>query len=192
MNIIKKIPILLASMMAVAVGSGPAAAQEKAVTTQQPAPAEKYFTNTELVTQDGKTVRFYDDMLKGKVIVINFFFSTCQGSCLPMNRNFETVQALLGERVGKDVCLISLTVDPEMDTPERLKSYATKLNARPGWFFLTGKKTNVDFILGKLGQYVAQKNDHTNIMIIGNEPTGLWRRLSVSPNRKSFTKSSQA
>ena len=153
-------------------------AQTPAAKTTEPqlSPAEKYFTNTELVTQDGKTVRFYSDVLKGKVIVINCFFSTCQGSCMPMNRNFEKVQALLGDRVGKDVFLVSISVDPTMDTPERLKKYATSLNARPGWLFLTGQKANVDFILNKLGQYVDDKNSHTNIMIIGNEPTGLWKK----------------
>ena len=137
---------------------------------------EKYFSNTELVTQDGKRVRFYEDVLKGKVIVINAFFSTCKGVCMPMNRNFKKVADLLGDKVGRDVFLVSITVDPQMDTPAALKEYANSLHAPEGWLFLTGSKTNVDFVLHKLGQYVADKNDHTTVMIIGNERTGLWKK----------------
>ena len=144
--------------------------------TGQLSTAEKYFTNTELITQNGKRVRFYDDVLKGKVIVINAFFSTCKGVCMPMNRNFKKVADLLGDKVGRDVFLVSITVDPEMDTPAALKQYATSLDAPDGWLFLTGSRTNVDLVLHKLGQYVADKNDHTTVMIIGNERTGLWKK----------------
>jgi len=147
-----------------------------AKTAQEPSPAEKYFTNTELINQDGRTVRFYNDVLKGKVVVLDFFFSTCQASCVPMNRKFAKVQELLGNRVGKDVFFVSVTVDPGMDTPAQLKKYAASLHAGPGWLLLTGQRVNVDFILNKLGQYVTDKNNHTNIWIIGNESTGLWKK----------------
>jgi protein SCO1/2 len=150
-------------------------AQAQTPATEQ-SPAQKYFTDTELTTQDGKQVRFYSDVLKDKVVVINCFFATCQGSCLPMNRTFEKIQTLLGDRLGKDVVLVSITVDPEMDTPARLKEYAEKFNARPGWFFLTGEKKNVDLIHNKLGQYVTDKQDHNNIFLIGNVRTGLWKK----------------
>jgi protein SCO1/2 len=150
--------------------------EEPRNTAQQPSAAEKYFTNTELVTQDGKRVRFYADVLKGKVVVINSFFSTCQGSCMPMNRNFKKVADLLGDRVGRDVFLVSITVDSQMDTPTALKKYANSLHAPTGWVFLTGTKENVDFVLHKLGHYVSDKNDHLNIMIVGNERTGLWKK----------------
>jgi protein SCO1 len=145
-------------------------------TAQEQSPTQKYFTDTELTTQDGKQVRFYSDVLKDKVVVINCFFATCQGSCLPLNRTFEKTQTLLGDRLGKDVVLVSITVDPQMDTPARLKEYAAKFNARPGWFFLTGEKNNVDLIHKKLGQYVEDKQNHNNIFIIGNVRTGLWKK----------------
>jgi protein SCO1 len=153
-----------------------AAAQSPAPAKSAQSPAEKYFTDTELINQDGKTVRFYTDVLQGKVIVINSFFSTCQGACLPMNRNFQKVAELLGDHVGKDLFLVSITVDPEMDTPGALKAYAKRLNAPAGWMFLTGTRQNVDLVLKKLGQYVEDKNDHMTIMIIGNERTGLWKK----------------
>ena len=138
--------------------------------------AEKYFTDVELTDQDGKKVRFYSDVLKGKTVVVNAFFTTCTSVCPPMNRNMEKIQEALGDRVGRDVFLVSITVDPENDTPARIKEYAKKFHAGAGWTFLTGKKENLDWALYKLGQYVENKDDHTTVFIIGNEPTGLWKK----------------
>ena len=142
----------------------------------QVSPAEKYFSDVELIDQDGQKHRFYNDILKNKVVVINTFFTTCTNICPPMNRNFEKMQEALGDRLGKAVFLISITVDPVTDTPPRLKEYSRRFHARPGWIFLTGKKENVDWALYKLGQYVETKDDHTSIFIIGNEPKGLWKK----------------
>jgi protein SCO1/2 len=136
-------------------------------TVPERSPAEKYFSDVELINQDGEKVRFYTDVLKNKVVVIN---------CPPMNRNFEKIQEALGDRLGKDAFLVSITVDPETDTPTRLKEYGRRFHARPGWMFLTGKKENVDWALYKLGQYVETRDDHTSIFIIGNEPKGLWKK----------------
>src|ERR1051325_4700904 len=148
------------------------------VHAQQPEPsaAQKYFTDTVLINQNGEKMRFYSDLLKGKTVIIDSFFATCQGSCLPMNRNLEKVQEALGERLGKEVNIISISVDPTVDTPASLKEYAKKLHARPGWYFMTGNKKNVDLALYKLGQFVEKKEDHLNIFIIGNERTGLWKK----------------
>jgi protein SCO1/2 len=93
-----------------------------------------------------------------------------------MIRNMEKIQEALGERAGRDVFLVSMTVDPATDTPARLKEYAQKFHAGPGWIFLTGKKENLDWALYKLGQYVENKDDHQTVLIIGNEPTGLWKK----------------
>ena len=139
-------------------------------------PAQKYFTDVELLDQNGKKVRFYTDVLKGKTVVVNAFFTTCTSVCPPMNRNMERIQQALGDRAGRDVFLVSITVDPSVDTPARLKDYAQKFHAGPGWIFLTGKKENLDWALYKLGQYVENKDDHKTIFIIGNEPPGLWKK----------------
>src|SRR5690349_12301364 len=112
--------------------------------------AEKYFSDVELIDQDGQKVRFYSDVLKNKIVAINTFFTTCTNICPPMNRNFEKIQEALGDRLGKDAFLISITVDPQTDTPPRLKEYSRRFHARPGWLFLTGKKENVDWALYKL------------------------------------------
>lgn len=139
-------------------------------------PAQKYFSDVELINQDGEKVHFYTDILKGKVVVVNAFFTTCTSICPPMNRNMEKIQEALGDRLGKEVFLVSISVDPVTDTPPRLKEYAQKFHARAGWTFLTGKKENVDWALYKIGHYVENKDDHTNIFIIGNEPKSLWKK----------------
>ena len=145
-------------------------------TAESSSPAQKYFTDVELINQDGKKVHFYSDVLKGKTVIVNAFFTSCTSVCPPMNRNMEKIQEALGDRVGRDVFLVSMTVDPETDTPARMKEYAKKFHAGSGWLFLTGKKENLDWALYKLGQYVENKDDHQTVLIIGNEPTGLWKK----------------
>lgn len=145
-------------------------------------PAEKYFTDVELIDQNGKTVRFYTDVLKGKTVVVNAFFTSCTSVCPPMNRNMQKIQEAFGDRVGRDVFLVSITVDPAVDTPEKMKNYAKNFHAGPGWMFLTGKKENLDWALYKLGQYVESKDDHTTVLIVGNEKTGLWKKAFAMAN----------
>ena len=151
-------------------------ANHPAAAGEQLTPAAKYFTDVELLDQDGRKLKFYTDVLKGKTVIINALFTSCTNVCPPMSRNFERIQQALGERLGKDVFLVSLTVDPQTDTPAKLKEYAQKFHARPGWSFLTGKKENLDWALYKLGQYVEEKTQHTTVVIIGNEATGLWKK----------------
>lgn len=147
-----------------------------AVQTHTPTAAEKWFTDVELINQDGERLRFYSDVLKGRTVVVNAFFTTCTSVCPPMNRSMEKIQEALADRVGKDVFLVSLTVDPAIDTPPRLKEYAAKFHAGKGWTFLTGKKENLDWALYKLGQYVEDKEAHKTVIIVGNEATGLWKK----------------
>ncbi|HVT16914.1 MAG TPA: SCO family protein [Thermoanaerobaculia bacterium] len=139
--------------------------------------ARKYFTDVELIDQDGRPRRLYSDLLAGKTVVIDAFFSGCTGSCPVMAANLARLQAALAGRLGSDLHLLSISVDPQTDTPARLKEYARRFGARPGWYFLTGSKSNVDFALRKLGQYAEQKEAHTNILIVGNERTGLWKKV---------------
>lgn len=150
--------------------------EQSGATTADQSPGYKYFSDVVLINQNGEKMRFYSDLMQGKVVIINSFFATCEGSCLPMNRNLEKVQQALGDRVGKDVHIISISVDPTVDTPASLKEYAKKLHAKPGWYFLTGEKRNVDYALNRLGHFVNNKEDHLNIIIIGNERTGLWKK----------------
>lgn len=165
----------------------PATQQMGGAQSTELSPAHKYFTDVVLVNQNGEKMRFYSDLLKGKVVIINSFFGTCQGVCLPLNRNLEKVQQALGDHVGKDVNIISISVDPTVDTPASLKEYAKNLHAKPGWYFLTGDKQNVDFALSRIGQFVEKREDHLNIFIIGNERTGLWKKaFGLAPDTELF------
>lgn len=141
-----------------------------------------YFPNHILLTQDNKPVRFYDDLLKGKVVMINFMFTTCNGVCPPMMANLAKVQRYLGERVGREVVMISISVDPLTDTTAALKRYANNFKAGEGWYFLTGKKENVDAVLRKVGGYTENKFEHSSLVIIGNEATGEWTKAPALMN----------
>jgi cytochrome oxidase Cu insertion factor (SCO1/SenC/PrrC family) len=151
-------------------------------TDSNASPSANYFPNLVLITQDNRPVHFYDDLLKGKVVLINFIFTTCQGVCSPMTANLARVQNYLAEHLGKEVVMISISVDPLTDTPERLKKYADSFKVKPGWYFLTGEKKNVDWVLYKLGGFVEDKQQHSTVLIIGNEATGEWVKVIAMSN----------
>lgn len=140
-------------------------------------PARNYFSDVLLIDQHGKEVRLYSDVLEGRTVVIESFFSTCSGTCPLMNATFGKLQNAFASRLGKDVFLVSITVDSENDTPARLKAYATRVGAKNGWMFLTGSKENVAQALHKLGLQAPKPEQHKNIFIVGNEPQGLWKKV---------------
>jgi protein SCO1/2 len=171
--------LLAALVVATGIACGTSTAQHgpSAGEGELSAAAHDYFTDVQLVTQNGETVRLYSDLMKGKVVVINTFFSTCTGSCPKMSGVLAGLQERLGDRLGKDVFFLSFSVDPETDTPERLKEYAEVFHAKPGWLFLTGSKENVDFALSRLGPKLARKEEHTTLFMVGNDRTGLWKKV---------------
>lgn len=126
--------------------------------------------------QDGKRLNFYSDLIKGKTVAINFIFTTCTTICPPLTATMRQIQRQMGERVGRDVWLISVSVDPITDIPERLKSFAAKFGAGPGWTFVTGRKTEIDKLLRALDAYVSDKNSHSPIILVGNESARYWTR----------------
>lgn len=173
---------LLALLLA--VGPTLVSAQTNGSADTSDNPAEQYFTNVELINQDGEIMRLYKDLLEDKVVVIDTIFTECTGICPVMSKTFQKIQEHVGDRLGDDVHLISLSVDPTNDTPEKLKAFAGKFDARPGWYFLTGPKQNVDFALQKMGGYVENREAHSAILIIGNESTGLWKKaMGLAPAR---------
>jgi protein SCO1/2 len=132
-------------------------------------------TDVSLVDQNGTSVRFYSDLVRHHVVAINFVFTSCTTICTSMGANFAALQALAGKR---DVTLISVSIDPRTDTPERLKSWSEKFHARPGWTLVTGDRTNVDRLLKDLGVYTASPADHSPIILVGNDRTGCWTRTN--------------
>jgi protein SCO1/2 len=147
-----------------------------------------YFPNVTLTTQDGVSVHFYDDLVKGKIVAINLIYTTCKFSCPLETARLAQVQTLLGDRMGRDVFFYSITIDPEHDTPPVLKAYAEKFHAGPGWLFLTGTRADIDLISQKIGLYSppnpSDADGHVPSLLVGNEVTGQWMRNSSIDNPK--------
>ena len=146
-----------------------------------------YFPNIPLVTHEGKAVRFFDDLIKDKVVAINFIFTRCPDACPLETARLREVQKILGDRVGQDVFMYSISIDPEYDTPEVLKQYAEKFHVGPGWLFLTGKKDDITLLRKKLGLYNEEEEGgnlqaHSLSLIIGNQSTGRWMKGSPFEN----------
>ncbi len=177
---------LIAALLLTAAAGGPLAAQPpSAEASAQQSPERNYFSDVELINQHGERMRFYSDLLQGKTVIINSFFATCAGVCPVLSGKMMQIQDWLGDRLGDDVHLISITVDPETDTPERLKAFAESFKAKPGWYFLGGDRKNVDWALYKVGQYVENKEAHTNVLIVGNEPAKVWTKaFGLAPTRE--------
>ena len=131
--------------------------------------------DAQVLDQHGKQLNFYSDLIKGKTVAINFVFTTCTAICPSLTATFRRVQQNAAER-GVDVQLISVSVDPTTDTPERLQDYAAKFKAGPGWTFVTGDKARIDSVLSGLGAAVSNKNDHTPMILIGNDASDYWTR----------------
>jgi protein SCO1 len=129
-----------------------------------------------VLDQDGKAVRFYTDLVKDRVVAVNFVFTTCTTICPPMGANFAKLQKLLGDRAGRDVHLISVSVDPATDTPERMKAWAQKFGAGPGWTLVTGDREEVTRLLKSLGVFTANISDHSPLVLLGNDARHQWTR----------------
>jgi len=128
-------------------------------------------------TQDGRTVHFYRDLIQGKVVAVNFIFTTCTTVCPPMGALFGQLQEAERERLGRDLFLISVSIDPVVDTPERLAAWGKKFGAKPGWTLVTGDKEDITTILKAMGVYVPSFQDHQPVTLIGNDSAGAWRRV---------------
>lgn len=143
-----------------------------------------YFPNVPLTTQDGETVHFFDDLIKDKVVAINFIYTHCPDTCPLETAQLVQVQNIMGDRLGKDVFFYSISIDPERDTPAVLKEYRQRFKAN--WTFLTGKKSDIIELRKKLGLYIAEiqdgSNNHNVSMIIGNQATGRWMKRSPFEN----------
>lgn len=141
---------------------------------------QRYLPNVELQTQDGKTVHFYDDLVKDKIVTLNFFYAKCEGICPTVTANLARVQNILGEHVGQDVFMNSISLKPEHDTPAVLKEYAQMFKAKPGWTFLTGKPDDIERLRRSLGftnldpKLDKDKSQHIGNVRYGNEPLMLW------------------
>lgn len=146
--------------------------------------------NVVLQTHEGQRVRFYDDLIKGKAALINFMFTSCTSQCPLATANLLKVEEGLGERLGRDIVMISVTVDPATDTPSVLKRYAGRYGTKPGWYFVTGTKKDVDLIRRRLGVLDdgVDKSQHTGMLVYGNDATGQWAATPVMAEPKTIVR----
>lgn len=141
---------------------------------------QRYFPNLVLTNQDGQKLKFYDDLVKDKIVIFNFFYAKCEGICSPITRNLVRVQNILGDRVGKDIFMYSFTLKPKEDNPMALKHYAEMHKAKPGWFFLTGTPDDMELLRRKLGfvdpdpEVDKDLSNHIGVIKYGNEPLERW------------------
>jgi cytochrome oxidase Cu insertion factor (SCO1/SenC/PrrC family) len=141
------------------------------------AKARDYFTDTVLMNQDGKQVRFFSDVLDGNVVVLSFVFTRCVGACPLICQKLNGVRRQLGDEF-RNVRFVSFSVDPEFDTPAELTRFASKMEAvYPNWTFLGGKKENVSYVVKRLGEWPEEPGDHTTAFMAGNVRTGHWTKI---------------
>ena len=188
--------LALAIAAVAALGAGAAAAKQhlaKRVKHSQSAESyhrafgRAYFLNAELTTHKGEKVRFFDDLIEGKVVLINFIFTSCKASCPLETARIRKVYDLLRDRMGKDVFFYSISVDPKHDTPEVLDSYRERFKLGEGWTFLTADQETVTLVQKKLGLFVDDvsqdsKDNHSLNLIVGNQATGEWIKRSHLEN----------
>ena len=174
--------------LAVAPLTGATLPRAGSLIEQLPAPAlsarqklqARYFPNFELTTHESKKVHFYDDLIKDKIVVINFMYARCEGICVPITQNLKRVQNLLGKRVGRDIFMYSITLKPEEDSPEKLKHYVQMHKLKPGWTFLTGNPEQIQTLRRKLGFYDGKAKldkdvtNHIGMIRYGNEAKQWW------------------
>ncbi len=171
---------LLVGLAVAPSGHAATGGEKKRIKTPREKLAERSFPNVELTTHEGKKVRFYDDLVKDKIVLINFMYVKCAGICPGTTANLVKVQKLFGDRMGKDIFMYSITLKPEEDTPEVLRRYAKAYKVGPGWQFLTGAPADVELLRRKLGFIDrdpgrdADKSNHIGMLRWGNEPLTLW------------------
>ena len=141
---------------------------------------QRYFPNLVLTSHEGRKVKFYDDLVKDKIVVFNMFYAKCEGICSPVTRNMVRVQSLLGDRVGKDIFFYSFSLKPKEDTVPALQHYAEIHKVKPGWLFLTGSPDDMELLRRKLGfvdpdpEVDKDTSNHIGVLKYGNEPLQRW------------------
>jgi protein SCO1/2 len=170
---------------AAAAAALPFASSRPAKAGSLPYDGVEYFTNTPVIAQDGRTLRFYDDVMKGKILLINFFFTACDNVCPLATENLVRVQELLGPRIGPEIRMVSISLQPDHDTPDVLANYAKQYGVGPGWLFLTGVRDDIELLRHRLGfddidpVVDADPEQHLGTVRIANEPMHRW---AMSPS----------
>ena len=173
---VRRVSSLLAPFivaLAVVLGAKPAS-------TQEPRWGREYLPNVAVVDQDRRQLKFYDDLIKGKIVVISFVYTSCNSICPLTIARLAEVKDTLGDAMGRDIFFVSVSIDPIPDTPEKLKEYANAFKIGPGWSFITGDPEHIDLIRYKLGERSGKAiAQHKSEVLMFNDVTGEWSRSSV-------------
>jgi cytochrome oxidase Cu insertion factor (SCO1/SenC/PrrC family) len=154
--------------------------EERAAVFRRLAEASEYFPNNVLVDHDGNSLRFFDDLLRDRLVLMHVLFTRCTGVCPPIIQNLKNTCAILEDRLGPEVVILSITVDPEFDNVERMKAYHDDAELPDdGWLLLGGEEADVKQVLTKIGAWTSFKEDHNGWLILGNTRTGDWRKLQA-------------
>lgn len=153
----------------------------------QPAPVALPVPDIEVVNQDGRHVRFNSQVVEGRIAIVTGFFTTCSSMCPITQEKLSQVAKLLGPRLGKDVVIVSVSVDAENDTPARMKDWGEKFHIGPGWTLLSGNRAEVDTLLKSLGLFVPLPQRHQSALMIGSTATG-WARVSSWTSSEKLAK----
>lgn len=151
--------------------------------------------NVTLATHEGKRVRFYDDLVKDRLIVVNMMYASCSNLCPPNTANLLRVQERLRANMGRDVHMYSLTLQPELDRPRDLRAYMDKYGIGPGWTFLTGEPAHVELLRLRLGFFTldpaadADLKQHTGMLRIGHDRRDRWSMIPAIASPDQIVKS---
>lgn len=137
--------------------------------------------DTPLVDQDGRRLRFKSDVVGERIVIVDFIYTTCTTVCPVVSAVMAQLQEKLGARLGRDVALVTVTVDPVRDTPARMKAYAAKMGSVSGWTWLTGPKPQVDEVLKVFGAYTPNFTEHPALILVGDAKSGKWLRFYGFP-----------
>lgn len=172
--------LIVAFLMPAAIGAVLSTKRESPQVSAPTSPwRDGYIPNVPVQTQDGKTFAFYDDLIKGKIVVVNFIFTGCSQLCPLTTARLAAVQAELGDAVGRDIFFYSVSLDPLNDTPEALKKFAAGFKIGPGWQFLTGQPDDMKLIRERLGERSRDIGEHQALVILANDKTGEWGKDSA-------------
>ena len=141
-----------------------------------------------LLTQDGDSIKLASEVMGDRIVVVDFVYTTCTTVCPVLSAILSQVQHEVGDRLGRDVVLVSITVDPLRDSPARLKDYSARLQAREGWYWLTGSKTDIDDVLRAMGAYTPSFEDHPSMILVGDSSNDTWSRYVGFPGAKQILK----
>jgi len=173
--------VVLVSVAGIAGLERPCRAGALATQSHQAKANDVRLLDLDVTDQDGRSRRFASDVVGDRVVAVNFIFTTCPSICPIQSAIFASLQKELGERLGREVGLVSVSIDPKTDVPGRLRAYGERYHARPGWTWVTGDKQSIDQILVALGAYSSAVEEHSATILVGDPTAGAWTRFYGFP-----------